>query len=105
MKIFVYDNSGHPFQVELSRNLAKRGFEVLHGFSASFQTPKGDLVKNDEDPTNFNIVSIKLKEEFKKNSYIKRRRQEIQIGKLVSELIEEKPPDIFIASNAICSGS
>lgn len=99
MKIFVYDNSGHPFQVELSRNLAKRGYEVLHGFSESFQTPKGDLIKTEADPDSFNIIGIKLEEEFKKNSYIKRRKQEIQIGQFVSEQIERMEPDIFIASN------
>jgi hypothetical protein len=41
MRIAVCDYCGHPFQVQLSRQLARRGHDVLHLHSADFVTPKG----------------------------------------------------------------
>ena len=47
LRILVSDYSGHPFQVQLSRELARRGHEVIHSYSAGFQTPKGNLAIGD----------------------------------------------------------
>ncbi len=30
MRILVHDYSGHPFQAQLSRELARRGHDVVH---------------------------------------------------------------------------
>lgn len=99
MRIIVYDNSGHPFQVQLSRELAKQGNEILHLYSASFQTPKGRLQKNINDPASLNIKGIVLNEEFDKYNYLRRRRQEKQIGMSVVKEIENYQPNVLIASN------
>src|SRR5450631_3453912 len=48
-RILLNDYCGHPFQVELSRELARRGHEVLHVYSADDQTPKGDLLPHRTD--------------------------------------------------------
>ena len=45
MKILIHDYAGHPFQVQFSRSLAKRGYDVLHVFSGSFQSPNEALAK------------------------------------------------------------
>jgi hypothetical protein len=50
MRILVSDYSGHPFQVQLSRELARRGHSVTHTYSAGFQSPKGNLSVGDDDP-------------------------------------------------------
>jgi len=99
VRIIVYDNSGHPFQVQLSRELAKQGNEILHLYSASFQTPKGRLQKNINDPASLNIKGIVLNEEFDKYNYLRRRRQEKQIGMSVVKEIENYQPNVLIASN------
>jgi colanic acid biosynthesis glycosyl transferase WcaI len=52
-RILVHDYSGHPFQAELSRSLARRGHDVLHLSFRQFQTPKGDLVAKPDDPVGF----------------------------------------------------
>lgn len=100
MRILVSDYSGHPFQVQLSRALAARGHEVTHVYSASFQTPKGRLAKGADDPENFSIEPVVLAEKFEKGTFIKRRGQEIAIGRKIGELIRAKRPDIVISSNA-----
>jgi len=99
VRILINDHSGHPFQVQLSRELASRGYEVLHTYSKSFQTPKGPLQWGKKDPENFKIKGIELSEPFQKYSYIKRRFQEREFGRLLSKIIDKFKPDVIISSN------
>ena len=48
MRILVHDYAGHPFQVQLSRELARRGHEVRHAYASALQTPRGELVKRED---------------------------------------------------------
>ena len=50
MKIFVHDYAGHPFQVDLSRELAVRGHEVNHAYFHGDLGPKGRLERSSVDP-------------------------------------------------------
>jgi len=99
MKVLVHDYSGHPFQIQLSRELAKRNDSILHIYSDSFQTPKGNLKKEDIDSINLNVKSIKLPYEFKKYSFLKRHFQELEYGKLLINEVDKFKPDIVISSN------
>lgn len=99
MRLLIADYSGHPFQVQLSRALAARGYEVLHLFSASSETPKGDLERKADDPAGFDVIGVSLDEPFDKQNFVKRRRQEIRIGKLFAEVVERYRPDVGIFSN------
>ena len=98
-KIIINDYSGHPFQVQLSRQLAKNDYEVLHLYSVFFQTPKGKLRKEVEDGDHFNVEGLRLKDSFQKNTFIKRKFQEQEYGKLVIEQIKTFQPDIIVNSN------
>jgi len=100
MKILVHDYSGHPFQVQLSRELSRRGHDVHHFYSASFQTPKGSLLKLSDDPESFQVTGLRLSAPFAKSSFFKRRRQEIEYGKLLGMRIRQEKPDVVISSNA-----
>ena len=99
MRIVVNDYSGHPFQIELSRELARRGHAVLHLYSADFQTPKGDLIRKPDDPEGFAIKGIALGEPFQKYDFVRRRGQEIRYAHLVVGELRSFRPDIMIASN------
>lgn len=99
MRIVVNDYSGHPFQIELSRELARRGHKVLHLYSAEFQTPKGDLIRKPDDPDSFAIKGIALGEPFKKYDFVRRRGQEIRYAHLIVEELKSFRPDVMIASN------
>jgi colanic acid biosynthesis glycosyl transferase WcaI len=99
-RILVHDYSGHPFQAQLSRSLARRGYDVLHLYSASFQTPKGDLVAKLDDPPGLRIIGLSLAEPFHKDSFLKRRSQEIAFGRLVADEIRVFRPDVVLSSNA-----
>ncbi len=98
MRILVNDHSGHPFQVQLSRQLARDGQHVLHTYSASFQTPKGNLQKGPQDPVNFDILGLSLSRPFAKYS-LKRFKQEAEYGSLLIREIEAFRPDVLISCN------
>ncbi len=99
MRILLYDNSGHPFQVQLARELARRGHAVRHMFSAGFQTPRGALAKQPADPAGFDVAPIDLGEPIAKYSYVKRFRQERAYGKLLAAELEKFRPDVTLMSN------
>jgi putative colanic acid biosynthesis glycosyltransferase WcaI len=99
MRLIVNDYSGHPFQIELSRELAGRGHHVLHLFSADFQTPKGDLTRMLSDPPTFSVEAVSLGVPFQKYNFAKRRGQEIDYSKLVCRHIDAFRPDVVIGCN------
>jgi len=98
-KIIINDYSGHPFQVELSRELARRGHGILHVYSADFQTPKADLVRSDTDPSTFLVEGLTLGVPFDKYSFVKRRSLEIAYGKLMCQRIDAFQPDLVVGCN------
>lgn len=99
MRVLVHDYSGHPFQVQLSRELARRGHEVLHLHCSSFLTGKGALERRPGDPATFAVEGIGLGVPFEKYAFVKRWRQERQYGQLCADRIERFRPDVVISSN------
>jgi len=99
MQIIVHDYVGHPFQVQLSRELASRNHEVLHLYCASFQTPHGDLARHDDDPPGFDVRGITLSSTIAKNDFVQRYRLESEYShKLLSEC-ESFSPDVILSAN------
>ena len=99
MRILVHDYSGHPFQVQLSRELARRGHEVLHIFASFFQTPKGALEVGPADPPTLAIEALGIGEEFAKHTFVKRVRQEIRYGHVAAARLKRFSPDVVLSSN------
>ena len=99
MRIVVHDYSGHPFQVQLSRELARRGHEVLHLHCESFVTGKGALGRQPSDPPTFEIAPISLGQTFEKYSYAKRFSQERRYGRQLAARVREYRPDVILSSN------
>ena len=98
MHIVVHDYVAHPFQLQLSRELARRGHTVHHLYSGSFQGPKG-VLDGDASCDSLNIEAVFLPSPFKKYSFIRRRFQEVSYGKLVAKRIRELRPDVVISTN------
>jgi len=99
MRILIHDYSGHPFQVQLSRALARRNHRVLHLYCSSFQTPRGIVQKIDTDCDNFSCRAIELSRPFEKYRFFKRFFQEIEYGNLLVKKVEKFKPDILISAN------
>lgn len=100
MRIVVHDCAGHPFQVQLSRELARRGHEVLHLHFGGAQTPKGALVRRPDDPPSFAVEPIDLDRPLAKQRFVRRLFQEQQLGRSLAERISAFDPDVVISANA-----
>jgi glycosyltransferase involved in cell wall biosynthesis len=99
MRIVINDYSGHPFQVQLSRELARRGHDVLHLHFADFQTPKGELELRPDDPPTLAIEGVTLGVPFEKSTFVKRRRQEIAYGHVLTQRLQQFRPDLVVGCN------
>ncbi|MFY0626298.1 MAG: glycosyltransferase family 4 protein [Reichenbachiella sp.] len=99
MRIIIQDYAGHPFQVQLSRILAKRGWEVLHLYNASDITPRGEMNKKPDDVSSFDIIGITIPGGFKKYSFIQRYKQEKYYGDQVIGQIKAFKPDCILNAN------
>ncbi|MGO4713749.1 glycosyltransferase family 4 protein [Bradyrhizobium sp. 2TAF24] len=99
MRIAVVDYSGHAFAVQLSRALAARGHEVRHFHFSEFQSPHGTLSRTAEDPDNFSIQPISLGVPFYKYSFVRRRFQEVRIGRAFAAAITAFGADVVLAGN------
>ena len=98
-RIVVCDYSGHSFQVQLSRELAKRGHRVLHLYSRDFLTPRGLLHRQDEDASGFEIEGLSIGDPHAKDSFIRRRRQEKKFGSLAAERTLVAKPHVVLSCN------
>lgn len=99
MRILIHDRPGHPFEVQLSRELAKRGHEVMHSYGAFFQSPRGALFPLPDDPDTLQIVGLELGEPFAKYSFGKRIMQEVKYSRILYNHIREFSPDVVIFAN------
>ena len=99
MKILVNDHSGHAFPLHLSVELAKNNFEVLHSYSANFQSPKGDFDIEKNNVKGLTIFPIYYDSAFNKYSIIKRRKQELEFADKLISKIKDFHPNVLICCN------
>jgi colanic acid biosynthesis glycosyl transferase WcaI len=96
-RILVHDHCGHPFQLQLSRELARRGYDVLHLHCGSFVTGKGAV--DDVDDAGLRVEAVTLPREFAKYSPWMRLRQEREYGLMVRARLRLFRPDIVLSAN------
>ena len=99
MRLVIHDYSGHPGQVHLSRELARRGHHVEHQYCASYPTGRGATERRDGDPESFIVRAIELSTEFARYSPIARLRQELQYARMSARAILAARPDVAVLSN------
>lgn len=99
MRIIVHDYVGHPFQVQLSRELAQRGHDVLHLYCSSFVTPQGELTRRDDDPAGFACRGIALSQTIPKTSFVKRFRLEAEYARGLVAECNAFHPDAVLSAN------
>ncbi len=98
MRILVHDYAGHAFPVQLSRELARQGHEVLHVFAAFFQTPKGPLLRQEGDPAGFQVKGLDLGRPFEKYNFVKRVFQDRAYGKLLAQEVAAYKPQVVLGN-------
>jgi colanic acid biosynthesis glycosyl transferase WcaI len=99
MRVTVHDYSGHPFQVQLSRELARRGHSVLHEFSTQYVTGRGKLTITDSDPHTLRIEGVQARRPIRKYDPLARMRFELSYARAWRDRLERDPADVVVACN------
>jgi glycosyltransferase involved in cell wall biosynthesis len=99
LRLVVHDYSGHPGQVHLSRELARRGHHVEHQYCASYTTGRGATERRDGDPESFTVRAIELNSVFARYSPVVRLRQELQYARMSTRAVLAARPDVAVLSN------
>jgi glycosyltransferase involved in cell wall biosynthesis len=104
MKCVVHDYAGHPFQVELSRELARRGHDVSHLYFADNPGPKGVFTKRADDPTSLHFLGVTLGSANNHSAgtgqiSLARRFRDIAYGREIAKTIHALKPDAVLSGN------
>ena len=99
MRILVNDYAGHPFQLQLSRALARDGHTVLHTYFGGHQAPKGRTDVDAELSSHLAIEAVSISGTFKQHSAMSRWKTDREYGAAICRRIEELKPDIVISAN------
>ncbi|HEY0904799.1 MAG TPA: glycosyltransferase family 4 protein [Marmoricola sp.] len=98
MRILVHDYSGHPFQVELSRELSVRGHEVIHSYCEGYTSGKGRLRAEPGETLTFDPIGVGVV--IAKTSFGRRLVQELRLGFELARQARRIRPGVVIVSNA-----
>ncbi len=96
MKIFVHDYPGHAFPIQLSRELARLGNQVVHAFAAALESPRGALARRPEDPRNLTILPLVTGAKMDKYALVQRVLDERRYGEMLARAVLDIAPDLFI---------
>jgi glycosyltransferase involved in cell wall biosynthesis len=99
MRILVHDFAGHPFQVQLSRALARRGHTVLHAYCASLPTTPQAMTVQPDDPATLEVRGLALPSPIDKQAFVRRWRQERAYGRLAAATLRDFLPDVILSAN------
>ena len=99
MQIIVHDYAGHPFQVELSRELARRGHSVKHAYFASDTGPKGHMKPEKDDTKRLSFLPLGEDIEYSKTDFRRRRQGDIAYGRALAKFVSKIKPDVIISGN------
>jgi len=99
MRINVHDYSGHPFQVDLSRELARRGHEVVHQFATQYVTGRGRLAVTVDDPPTLRIEGLAARRPLRKYEPWARAHFEVSYARAWRRHLRAEPYDLVVACN------
>ncbi len=99
MRLHIHDGSGHPFQVQLSRELARRGHTVLHTYATQWVTGHGRLTVGPDDPATLRIEGITARQTYDKYSPPRRIAWELGYARAWQRVLASEPWDVVVACN------
>ena len=99
MRCILHDFAGHPFQAQLSRQLAARGHKVLHVYPDGLPGPKGRLQKHATDPDGLQFAPIPLSPGFRKYSARRRFLAQRKYARDLKCFLSRQNPDVVLSGN------
>lgn len=97
MRLLVHDYAGHPFQVELSRELSRRGHHVTHSYCAAYTSGKGQLVAEQGETITFEPIG--KGRSIAKLDFGRRLVQELRFGLDLVRQVRRLRPDVVMFAN------
>lgn len=94
----MHDFSGHPFQAELARSLARRGHDVLHVHCTSYTSGKGAF-ESDASGGSITYGEISVGPAFSRYRLVRRIVQELRYGRRFTKVAGGFRPDVIISCN------
>jgi colanic acid biosynthesis glycosyl transferase WcaI len=98
-RLVIHDYSGHPFQIQLSRELARRGHVVHHQHCSSYVSGHGDMRLRPSDPPGLTITGIRLARSFARYRTLLRIAQEMEYACKAFAAIRRARPDVVVLCN------
>ena len=98
MRLLIHDYAGHPFQLDLSRELARRGHEVLHLHFEGLPTPKADFTEPGADDR-LTIRGLRISRPFDKGQLAARYLKEREYGWAAAREVALFRPEAVLSAN------
>jgi len=95
LKIIIHDYAGHPFQYDLSIELANRGYQITHIYFYNDIGPKREFKKIIK---NLKIVPIKMT--YTKDNFVKRFFLDFKYSSKLLNYIKSNESDVIISGNS-----
>ena len=99
MKILIHDFAGHPFQLDLSRELANRGHEVTHAYFAEDPGPKGVMQDYRSSTGHVYVRPISVGRPYSKGNFISRLACDLKYRTKIAEVLKAQDFDVVLSSN------
>ncbi len=98
--VLINDYPGYPYPVQVSRELARRGFTVIHTYTPSISTtPTGEIAPLEDDPDSLSISPVSFGRVVNKHNLIQRFFDERAYGKAVAQIVKDRRPEIVVSAN------
>jgi glycosyltransferase involved in cell wall biosynthesis len=99
MRCLIHDFAGHPFQIQLSRELARRGHHVTHVYPIGLDGPKGRLEPSQSDSARLEIRGVSLGGGFRKYSPLRRLTAHRRYAHAIKEIAAGGRFDVMMSGN------
>jgi len=99
MRCLIHDFAGHPFQIQLSRELARRGHYVTHVYPIGLDGPKGRLQPSQSDSGRLEIRGVPLSGGFRKYSPLRRLAAHRRYTRAIQRIVAGGRFDVVISGN------
>jgi colanic acid biosynthesis glycosyl transferase WcaI len=99
VRILVHDYSGHPFQAQLSRALARRGHQVVHAYYPMPGARTGAIETQPTDPANLSFQPVAGRSATKGQGLFNRPRHDIFYGRAIGRVARRVKADVVLSAN------
>ncbi len=99
MRILIHDFGAYPFSVQLSRELATRGHEVLYVYFDESSSVRGEVARRKDDPAGFATVGIGRDDKSRRSSFAKRLLHDFDYALHLTAEARTFSPDVVVSAD------